>query len=84
MLVLPTLWSPKKTSLYLASGAKDAAAGLACPETTDEREMTEEEEVAEVMAGRDAGLVSAVVIVWSVAPVGAYDAILSIIIIIII
>jgi len=46
ILVFPTLWSPKNTSLYFANGAKEAAAGRACPDTdtTEERDITEDEE----------------------------------------
>jgi hypothetical protein len=83
ILVFPTLWSPKNTSLYFANGAKEAAAGRACPDTdtTEERDITEDEEdVATV--GREVGLASAVLLrlilvlplantVVLVAPVGA-------------
>jgi len=75
ILVFPTLWSPKNTSLYFANGA--------CPDTdtTEERDITEDEEdVATV--GREVGLASAVLLrlilvlplantVVLVAPVGA-------------
>jgi hypothetical protein len=81
ILVFPMLWSPKNTSLYFASGAKDAAVGRACPDTTEERDITEDEENVAAM-GREAGLVFAVLIlippvlpladaVVLVAPVGA-------------
>lgn len=76
ILVFPTLWSPKNTSLYFASGAKDAVAGRACPDTTEARDMTEDEE--DVAVGRETALVSAVAPILPlagpevlVAPVGA-------------
>jgi hypothetical protein len=86
ILVFPMLWSPKNTSLYCASGAKDAAVGRARPDTTEERDITENEEDVAAM-GREAGLVFAVAVlklilpvlpladaVVLVAPVGAEDA----------
>jgi len=42
MLVFPTLWSPKKTSLYFAKGASDEAMAGRVPPTAELRLTTDE------------------------------------------